>query len=322
MRRSILLIAIILVSVPAVIAEEVKQTHVQPAPTPAAVLPAVPHPTHDGVITVTSGSEAIDKAYETNVLVIIKQRELDQLQRELRQLHDKLGTNPQIVVRIQMLEVSLTKLRRMKTDFATLQSGIKKAKEGEAVHTSFEEAFDPTKQPFALPDGVALTGLLDWLEQNRIAKVLARPTIIVASGRPGSFFVGNEIPMPSREDSKVVEYQKCGTEVDLTAVVKDNNRTQLNLRIRVSELNESQSMTVNGRRIPALAVRQCDTAVETTFGQPVVLNGLVETRVESQKTIDGVKDVDNQIMLMIVAIPELVQPMVSAAPQPAPYNVK
>ena len=63
-----------------------------------------------------------------------------------------------------------------------------------------------------------------------------------------------------------------------------------------------------GRNVPAIDVRQIDTAVETELGKSVVLNGFVEqitTTVEQQggKTTDETVDV----ALLFVVTPELVE---------------
>src|SRR5438270_3059521 len=50
------------------------------------------------------------KQQEKGVLLKQKLSELERLQREIRQLRAETGTGSQIVVRVQMLEVSLSKL--------------------------------------------------------------------------------------------------------------------------------------------------------------------------------------------------------------------
>lgn len=226
--------------------------------------------------------EKLDETAETIALIKQKERELERLQAEIRQLKAGLGNDAQIVIRIEMLEVSLSKLRRMGDDF-TIPLGPSKGK----VFKSY----------------------LDSLVENHAAKTLCQPNLVVTSGRPASFHVGGEIPIPSRDDPKAaVAFQMFGTAVDLLAIVTDSEHVRMELRVKQSEIDEARIIDINGSKIPALSTRQCDTAVEAKFGEPVVLNGFVSTGTENVKSSDGqMKDQDNEIMLLVVVTPELVE---------------
>lgn len=291
----------------------------QEAPHPIQQLSAAPA---DNVVLPAAATDNRD------ALLQQKTRELERLQAEIQQLRSGMGLSAQILVRVEMLEVSLTKMRKAGFETPSLSNGCLGAAELAELQTALTKNLETSNQPYTPPKTVTPTSYMDWLVQNNFGKILARPTMVVVSGRPGSFFVGNEIPVPSRPDSKgAVDFQKCGTELDVVAIAKDTKHVRMELRARVSELDASRSVTVNGTNVPALnvpalIVRQCDTALEATFGEPMVLNGLIETRTEAQKTDKGIRNVDNEIMLMIVVIPELVEPLVSAQPQPAAHNRK
>ena len=87
-------------------------------------------------------------------------------------------------------------------------------------------------------------------------------------GQPASLNIGCEIPIPARGDSKsAVEFQQVGTQVDILPTALGNDRVRLQVRARVSDEDESRSVEVGGSHVPAITVRQCDTAVETEFGR-------------------------------------------------------
>lgn len=203
-------------------------------------------------------------------------------QAETKQLDAGEGTNRQIVVSIEMLEVSRTKLRRMGADVPDAPSKTANTK--------------------------AVTAYTQWLKENRIAKVLAEPNLVVTSGRPGSFFVGGEIPLPSRGDSKkAVEFLKFGTEVDLLATAIGKEQVRMDLRIKVSELDESHAIEIDGTRIPGLTVRQCGLALSVACGETGMIEGPVATRTETVKTSDGqMKDQENEVLLLVAVTPEFV----------------
>src|SRR5688572_29110129 len=116
-----------------------------------------------------------------------------------------------------MLEVSRTKLRKMGTDLPNAPGKTSNAK--------------------------TMKAYLDWLEENRVAKEISRPNIVVNNGRPASFFVGGEVPIPTRDDANTaVEFRKFGTEVDLLATAADNEQVRMELRIKVSQLDDSHAI--------------------------------------------------------------------------------
>jgi Flp pilus assembly secretin CpaC len=87
----------------------------------------------------------------------------------------------------------------------------------------------------------------------------------------------------------------------------------LELFVKVSRIDESQAVEINGESIPGLNVRQFDTASELTFGQTAVVMGLVEKRTECLSVEGQVKDVAVDVGLMVVVTPELFQPRAEAA---------
>jgi Flp pilus assembly secretin CpaC len=129
--------------------------------------------------------------------------------------------------------------------------------------------------------------------------------------------VGGEVPIPSRDDPKAaVAFQKFGTELDLLAIVVDKERVRMELRMKVSEIDDARSIEVNGSRIPALRSRQCDTAVETKFGEPVILSGGVEERTETSNIGGKIVDQINEVALIVVATAELVDTITPSEAEP------
>src|SRR5689334_16589250 len=67
-----------------------------------------------------------------------KVNELNRLQAEVRQLRAETGSQQQILVRLQMLEVSLTKLRKLGTDINFLGSSTFKLQDIESLTKAIE----------------------------------------------------------------------------------------------------------------------------------------------------------------------------------------
>jgi hypothetical protein len=237
-----------------------------------------------------------------------KLAELNCLQTEIDELRRTTGTPQQILIRVQALEVSRTGLRNLgnssenATTPAQVASLLQNSSGGFGV----------------IDDGKSFLSFIESLQQKNVARVLAEPTIVAVSGRPAAFNVGGEFPIPAPPGSEQsVEFQSYGTKVDVLAIAQGDNRVRLELRFRVSERDDSRSVEIDGTRVPALNVRQCDSAVELEFGQTGLLTGLVQRRTEVRRTEAGDQNVDHEVELLFVVMPEAVSSIASVPAPPA-----
>lgn len=237
-----------------------------------------------------------------------KLAERDRLQREIEALQAETKTPEQIVVKLRMMEVNLTKMRKLGIDYAAyLQSHFQVA---DVVLNSAGPNGGPSQNPDAkFQMAIASDSIgscLDSLEQHNFGRILAEPTVVVLSGRPASLHVGGEFPVPLGE-GRGVEFRKYGTQLDLTAQALGNNRLRIEARPRVSKVETHHAIKVGDVEVPGLSVREIDTAVELESGQTWVMSGLVQERVESVVTDSGVKDYTIEIALITLLTPEIVQ---------------
>jgi len=236
----------------------------------------------------------------------------------------------QILLHVRVMEVSRTKLRALGFDFAKLTGNnlvvssisglIGSVADGELT-VSGDQTF-----AFDVVDGSsAFFGVLEALRQDQLMKILAEPTLVTVSGRPAFFQVGGEFPIlvPQSLGTVSIEYKKFGTQVDFVPIVLGDGRIRLEVRPRVSEIDNTRSVTVDSLTVPGLRTREVDTAVEMTAGQTLAIAGLVQTRVESEnKGLPWISEVpylgmlfrrvqhqDNEIELLMLVTPELVEAM-------------
>ncbi len=247
-----------------------------------------------------------------------------------------VGGVQQVLLKVRVMEVSRTKLRSLGVDWALIDGGNILAasnvsglldstgsliaagggliKTGNVAGQTFQ---------FGVFDGnTAFFGVIDALQQRRVAKILAEPNIVAVSGRPAQFNVGGEFPIlvPQSLGTTSVEFKKFGTQVDFLPIVLGNGSIRLEVRPRISEIDPARSVILNGNSIPGLTVREVDTAVEMKAGQTFALAGLVQERTESQVRglpwisdlpVIGVpfrktRDEINEIELLIIVTPEFV----------------
>jgi pilus assembly protein CpaC len=234
------------------------------------------------------------------------------------------------------MEISRTKLRQMATDFVWLDAngsffgtGVSGLLQQVSNNTGgFQTVVDTAGKAAEfgiVGDNGAFFGFIDWLQQNQIAKILSEPNIVAVSGRPAQFIVGGEIPIvvPQSLGTASIEYKPFGTQIDFLPIVLGNGNIRLEVRPRVSEIDDTRSVVIQDFVIPALTVRHVDTAVEMKAGQTFALAGLVQERTETLKRgLPYVSDLPviglpfrrmeeevNEIELLVIVTPEFVDPI-------------
>jgi Flp pilus assembly secretin CpaC len=292
----------------------------------SAAKPAVPTPLP--MASTTDNSEAQSDALQR------KLAELDRLQSEIAELRAATGTLQSIQVSVEMLEVSLTKLRKLGIDIHAspgelIDAGSLGLLSGESgTYTPPGENGSDGKPAGAAPEqGDSAAGLLNLLRQNNVARMLANPCVVVVSGKPASLFVGEQIPLPPAGDRDAIEFQEAGTRLDVLAESLGDRRVRLYIRPRISTARGAQ-FDVDGVPVRTLSVQQCDLSCETTLGEAVVLSGLVTERVEATVRDGGqVEETINEIALWIIvraddaAAPRRVAARVPRRP-PAPHDAR
>ena len=240
-----------------------------------------------------------------------------------------VGGVQQVLLNVQVMEVSRTKLRSIGFDWANfgrtdyiIQSVAGVIGEASPTSGTATGSGSATIRFGLIGDNNAFFGFLEALRDNNLAKVLAEPKLVTVSGRPASFNSGGEFPIlvPQSLGTIGVEYKQFGTRIDFVPIVLGNGAIRLEVRPQVSELDNANGATLNGNRIPGLRTRWADTAVEMRAGQTLALAGLIQTRIESQNrgipwladlpwagaAFRRVEEQHNEIELVVTVRPELV----------------
>jgi Flp pilus assembly secretin CpaC len=208
-----------------------------------------------------------------------------------------------------MLEVSLTKLRDQGISTTWFSNGYVSEADLEQLTGGTRGQSDSSadkSQTEQLNDSLQF---VNWLRQENLAKTLADPTVLVVSGQPASLHVGGEFPIPNNSGAKPeLGFRRFGTELKVMALAVGDNQVRLEYKTRVSEIDQSHALQVDGEQVPGLRVREFDSGCQLSFGQTAIMAGLVQKRVEAQERADGqaVQELV-EVGLMVVITPELIQ---------------
>lgn len=245
-----------------------------------------------------------------------------------------IGGAQQVLLHVKVMEVSRTKLRTLgvdwalftdSVDFASRPSGLILTEPITGAGGAIGAVAGNTLSFGLVRPGVSFFSYLEALRRNNLLKVLSEPTLTTVSGRAASFNVGGEFPIlvPQSLGTVSIEYRQFGTRVDFVPIVRGNGQIRLEVRPQVSEIDTSRSVTVNNETIPSLRSRWVDTAAEMRAGQTLALAGLLQNRVEAETrsvpvlgdipvlgaAFRRVQEANNEVELLILVTPELVEPM-------------
>jgi pilus assembly protein CpaC len=163
---------------------------------------------------------------------------------------------------------------------------------------------------------------LDIAKENRLAKILAEPTLTTLTGEQATFLSGGEvaIPVPQSDFRTTFEFKEFGVAVSFLPVVLQSGLINLKVDITVSEITRLEP----GSLIPLqLGTRKATATVELREGQTMGLAGLInENMREAVEKFPGLGSIpilgalfrsqdfiNQETELVITVTPRLAKPM-------------
>lgn len=143
---------------------------------------------------------------------------------------------------------------------------------------------------------LSFTGVLDILESNGLATILAQPSLTALSGQTASFLAGGEIPVPvpvsSSTTSQIgLQWKQYGVHLTFTPTILPGGRIGLKVSPEVSSLDPANGVQYNGFNVPAIATRRAETSVELGSGDSFVIAGLLSE--ENARTLAQLPGIAN-----------------------------
>jgi pilus assembly protein CpaC len=207
-----------------------------------------------------------------------KTAQLERLQAEVDALRHETGDSRQILIQVQVVELSLTKLAKLGIALPRLNRNLT----GLTLSSKDKEGAQPVGSQKAVVD------LLQALRQDKVAKILAEPSFVVLEGVPASLECGTGVPVPTilSDGSKKIEHQQFGTRVDVVAARLGDQKVRLQIRASVREADRTLSITIDGDTVPGSRNRDMDNTIEVQLGHTAVFGAIVQERLRN--TADSV----------------------------------
>jgi pilus assembly protein CpaC len=114
------------------------------------------------------------------------------------------------------------------------------------------------------------------LEEHDLAKILAEPMLIAASGEEAKFLSGGEIPIVVAQALNTsIVFKQFGTSVDFVPTVIDDHEIELLVEPEFSQPDYTQGVQLFGFTVPAFVTRKAQTLVRMRENQTLIVAGLV-----------------------------------------------
>lgn len=253
----------------------------------------------------------------------------------------RVGGVQQVMLKVKIMEVQRSKLRRMGFDFiAAGNSAFIRSNPAElfalesltltpGTGIGYQIAGDSisgASTAFAfLGSTDAFQGFLDALKEEQLLKILSEPTLVATNGRPAMMLSGGEFPVlvPQSLGTVSIEWRDFGVRMEAVPIILGEGMVRLEVMPEVSERDFANSVQISGTTVPALTTRRVNTQVEMRFGQTLMLAGLISSRQTGETAkipflgelpwvgamFRNMRYDDVETELVILVTPELVAPM-------------
>ena len=192
-----------------------------------------------------------------------------------------VSASQQVVLEVRILEASRSALQDIGVDLDIFNDSFHVLSGNGLVGTA------PPQTVLGLTGGSNKIDTIDMslsaLEERGIIRTLARPNLVALSGHEASFLAGGEFPfpVPAGRDQVTIEFRPFGVRLNFLPVVQDNGWIRLTVEPVVSQIDSSNSVTVQGLTVPALTVRRAKTTLELRPGDSFSMAGLFQRSYEN-----------------------------------------
>jgi len=283
----------------------------------------------------------------------------------LLQQQEGVASN-QVMLRVRFAEVSRSAMQELGATWIFNQ--FKNDWTGRATTEQFASPnFDDSKagritfsdflNVFVFNSEHGVGAVIRALASKGLFQSLAEPNLITVNGKEASFLAGGEYPYPVAQagqsgTSISIQFKEYGIRLHFTPTVLGGDLINLKVKPEVSSLDFTNSIVLEGFRLPALSTRRADTEVELQDGQTFAIAGLMNNTLNStMQKIPGICDIpvlgtlfksrayqknDTELVVMVTptivrrgstgvspALPSLVEPFLTrpekTLPPPTPY---
>lgn len=249
----------------------------------------------------------------------------------------------QVMLKVVVGEVRRDIVKQLGVDLsASLNAGTA------VVNFNNSNPFSVSGGPLVASNGLGVAGMakgvatvsatMRAMESAGVMRTLAEPSLTAISGESATFIAGGEFPIPAGYScdpvthvcTTQITYKKFGISLNFTPVVLSEGRISLRVMTEVSELSNTNSITLtqavssttsNSVTIPSVQTRRAETTLEIPSGGSMAMAGLIQQK--TKQAVNGLPGIDqvpiigalfrsqdfvnNETELMVIVTPYVVR---------------
>lgn len=212
-----------------------------------------------------------------------------------------VGEPQQVILKVKIAEMSRSITQQLGINWQAVSSGISVGSKvllgygaqtvGNLIPTGSAGTYN-AHVTFPNNGQSQLDAILNALDQNNLAHLLAEPTLTALSGHTASFISGGSfpVPVPGANGQTAIQFQKYGVQLVFRPVVLSNGQIMMQVNPTVSQVSNLNAVSVVAGNstlvIPSLLEQSADTTVVLGSGQTLAIAGLLEN--QSNQTTNSV----------------------------------
>jgi pilus assembly protein CpaC len=126
-------------------------------------------------------------------------------------------------------------------------------------------------------NGMQAAAILDILDDYKLGKILAQPTLVSLSGQQAEFLAGGELPVPSpsSQGNISIDYKAYGIQLVFNPTVLANNVIDVRVTVEVSEIDFSSATSIAGISVPGFITRKAKSHMRIESGMTFAMAGML-----------------------------------------------
>lgn len=133
-----------------------------------------------------------------------------------------------------------------------------------------------------------LAAVLQLLDDYKLGKILAQPTLLSLSGQQAEFLAGGEVPIPAPVGggggAVMITYKEYGIQLVFVPTVLANNVIDVRVVVEVSELDYGAASRITGIEVPGFITRRSKTHLRIEDGMTFAVAGMLSDSVNFTRT--------------------------------------
>jgi pilus assembly protein CpaC len=131
---------------------------------------------------------------------------------------------------------------------------------------------------------INLTAVLGTLDDYKIGKILAQPTMVSLSGQKAQFLSGGEIPIPTPQGGAgqtliTINFKEYGVKLWFVPTVLAGDVIDIQVYLEISEPDFANAVSVSGIAVPGFVTRKSETHLRMENGMTFAVAGLLSENV-------------------------------------------